>query len=202
MQHHPLQRLTLGSASPRELGAESVEVQRTSFFRPLHEWNGPPGALVVWRPTTDAWTAVREAPSSPVPPSHEQEQHLRAYRACERQQSEMARLLIVTWQEPGLCDVRTMTEVLNAYLQHHDTYQSWFQEQDGVIQRRLVHEPGALRLEAVLIWASPAPTSGRRTSRRHPRRSTGIVSASGSFSAPIRSPASRASITSTLMDRW
>ncbi len=127
-----------------------------SDFRPLHEWNGPPGSLVVWRPTPDTWTAVREAATSPVPPSHEQEQHLWAYRACERQQSEMARLLIVTWQEPGLCDVRTMTQVLNAYLQHHDTYHSWFQEQDGVIQRRLVQEPGAIRLEAVDLGIASA----------------------------------------------
>ena len=127
-----------------------------SDFRPLHEWNGPPGALVAWRPTTDTWTTVRNAPVSPVPPSHEQEQHLRAYRACERQQSEMARLLIVTWQEPGVCDVRTMTQVLTAYLQRHDTYHSWFQEQDDVIQRRLVQEPGSLRLEAVELGIASA----------------------------------------------
>ncbi len=140
-----------------------------SDFRPLHEWNGPPGGLVVWRPTAETLAAVSEAPTSPVPPSHEQEQHLRAYRACERQGAEMARLLIVTWQEPGVCDLRAMTQVLNTYVQRHDTYHSWFREHDGGIERRLVQDPAILRFAAVdlgmasaadwqaLVAATPSP---------------------------------------------
>jgi hypothetical protein len=125
-------------------------------LRPLHEWSGPPGTLVSWLPTPDTIAAVRSASPSTVPPSHEQEQHLRAYRACEAQQAEMARLMIFTWQEPGVCDMRTMTHAINAHVRAHDVYHSWFDECDGVITRRVVANPASLTLAAVPLGMTTA----------------------------------------------
>jgi len=67
-----------------------------------------------------------QAPVSEVPPSYQQEQHIRTYRAHSANELEMARLLIPSWNIPGRCDIRAMTFVINSYLRRHDTYHSWF----------------------------------------------------------------------------
>lgn len=100
--------------------------------------------------------SARQAPVSPVAPSFEQEQHLRAYRACEQREEEMARLLIVVWEEPGRCDLRAMTHVLTAHLRRHDTYHSRFEEQGDVIVRRALADPRAIQLEPVALGVASA----------------------------------------------
>lgn len=118
-------------------------------LRPLHEWTGPPGTLVAWLPAPETLDRVRDAASSDVPPSYQQEQHLRAYRACERDREELARLVIVTWQVPGTCNLGILDEVINAHVRRHDTYRSWFQYgDDGSIVRRVVEDAACLRLVA------------------------------------------------------
>lgn len=120
-------------------------------LRPLSDWSGPAAILTMWRPSVAALEAARRAPVSPVPPSHEQEQHLRAFRACAARQEEMSRLMIVAWEVPGRCDLRAMTHLLTAHLRRHDTYHSWFEERGETILRHVLTEPSALQLEAVTI---------------------------------------------------
>lgn len=112
---------------------------------------------------------ARHAPASPVPPSYEQEQHLRAFRACEQRHEEMARLLVVVWDEPGRCDIRAMSHVVTAHLRRHDTYHSWFDEQGDALVRHVLADPAAVQMEPTTIgevsaedWrryvtATPAP---------------------------------------------
>ena len=88
------------------------------------------------------------APASLVPPSYEQEQHIRSYRACARRNEEMARLLILVWEETGTCDADIFGDVLTAHLRRQDTYHSWFSEQEGVITRFVLPDPNAIQLEA------------------------------------------------------
>lgn len=138
-------------------------------LRPLHDWSGPPATLTLWRPSARSLECAKNAPVSPVPPSYEQEQHLRAFRACEGRREEMARLLIVVWDEPGRCDLRTMSHVMNAHLRRHDTYHSWFEERGDAIVRRVFADPTAIQMEPTTIgevsaedWrrhvmATPAP---------------------------------------------
>ena len=83
-------------------------------LRPLREWSGPPGTLTLWLPTPAALASAHRASASPVPPSYEQEQHLRTYRACQQGHLEMVRLLIVTWRVPGRCETNAMTHVINS----------------------------------------------------------------------------------------
>ena len=120
-------------------------------LRPLHDWSGAPASLTVWRPSAGSLEAARQAPVSAVPPSHEQEQHLRAFLACRLRQEDMARLLIMVWEEPGRCDLRAMTHVLNAHLRRHETYHSWFEEGGDTIVRHVLAEPSALQLEPVMV---------------------------------------------------
>ena len=120
-----------------------------SDLRPLQEWSGPPAALTLWLPTAAARECARQASASPVPPSYEQEQHLRAFRACAARGEEMARLLIVVWEETGRCDLRAMTHVLNAHLCRHDTYHSRFAAEGDVMRRHVLADPPPVLLETV-----------------------------------------------------
>ncbi len=117
-----------------------------SELRPLSHWSGAPAVLTLWRPAAATLEAVRRAPPSPVPPSYEQEQHLRSFRACESQREEMARLLMVVWEEPGQCDLAVMSEVLTAHVRRHDTYHSWFAERGGQMLRHVLADAADIRL--------------------------------------------------------
>ena len=92
----------------------------------IHDWVGSPGSVVSWSPSADCLEKVRQAPASDVPPSFQQEQHIRAFREHTADGLEMARLMIPSWTMPGRCDIRAMTYVINAYLRRHDTFHSWF----------------------------------------------------------------------------
>ncbi len=116
-------------------------------LRPLDEWSGPPAALTIWRPSAASMERAQSARVSPVPASFEQEQHLRAFRACEMRQEEMVRLLIVVWEEPGRCDLRAMGHVVTAHLRRHDTYHSRFEEHGGALVRCVLADPAAIQME-------------------------------------------------------
>ena len=120
-------------------------------LRPLDEWTGPPAALTIWRPSGASMERAQYAPVSPVPPSFEQEQHLRAFRACEKRQEEMARLLIVVWDESGQCDLRVMSHVVTAHLRRHDTYHSRFEEQGSALVRRVLADSAAIQMEPTAL---------------------------------------------------
>ena len=120
-------------------------------LHPLHDWSGPPATLTLWRPSSASMEHARRAPASSIPPSYEQEQHLRSYRACELRRWEMARLLIVVWEETGRCDFRAMSHVVAAHLRRHDTYHSWFEERGGVIERHVLADPQSIEMEFVTI---------------------------------------------------
>lgn len=116
-------------------------------LRPLHDWSGPPATLTLWCPSAASIESAKRAPVSPALPSYEQEQHLRAFRACEQRQEAMARLLVVVWDEPGRCDLRAMTHVVTAHLRRHDTYHSWFEERGKAIVRHVLTDPAAIQME-------------------------------------------------------
>lgn len=128
---------------------------------PLAAWDGSPGRLTLWAPAPALVDAVAQAPASPVPPSYEQEQHLHAYRACVERGEEMARLIVIAWEEPGVCDLRAMGHLIDAHLRRHDTYHGWFAEAGGRIVRHVVPDPSVLRLAAVTL-GEVGPAEWRR----------------------------------------
>ena len=122
-----------------------------AVLRPFHVWSGPPALLTVWRPSDLSLKAAQMAPVSPVPPSYEQAQHLRAFRECKTQNEEMARLLIVVWEENGSCDVLAMTRVITEHLRRHDTYHSWFEERGNTLVRHVLTDPSIIEMEPVTL---------------------------------------------------
>ncbi|WP_077081448.1 condensation domain-containing protein [Mycobacterium numidiamassiliense] len=100
-------------------------------FGTINDWTPEPGSVVCWHPSPDSLTKARQAPISTVPPSHQQARHLRNFREHANRGLDMSRLLIASWDMPGLCDVRVLTDMINAHFHRHDTYQSWFEFTDA-----------------------------------------------------------------------
>ena len=112
----------------------------------IHDWVDAPGSVVSWAPSPGCLSKVAQAPASHVPPSYQQEQHIRAYRAHTANGLEMSRLLIPAWTMKGRCDVRAMTFVINAYLKRHDTYHSWFRFSDSdQVVRHVIDNPADIK---------------------------------------------------------
>ncbi|EUA90884.1 trehalose-2-sulfate acyltransferase papA2 domain protein [Mycobacterium ulcerans str. Harvey] len=85
-----------------------------------------------WQPSRGSLAKAAKAPISPVPPSYMQAHHLRNFRSYRERGLEMSRLLISSWDIPGICDIRTMTHVVNAHMRRHDTFRSWFEHTEAI----------------------------------------------------------------------
>lgn len=118
----------------------------------IHDWVDAPGSVVSWAPSPGCLSKVAQAPASEVPPSYQQEQHIRAYRAHTANGLEMSRLLVPAWTMKGRCDIRAMTFVINAYLKRHDTYHSWFDfgDSDEVV-RHAIENPAEIKYVATKL---------------------------------------------------
>lgn len=110
-------------------------------IKAIHDWIGASGDVVSWHPSPRSRAKVANAPVSVVPVSYQQEQHIRGYLSHLSNGTDMARLNIPAWDMPGVCDVRAMTHVINAYLRRHDTYHSWFEMTGDDVVRRTVTDP-------------------------------------------------------------
>ncbi|NGX06506.1 condensation domain-containing protein [Mycobacteroides franklinii] len=108
----------------------------------IHDWRPKPGTVISWSASPRAREVAAQAPASAVPPSYQQAQHVRSYRDLARQDREMARLGIGSWDVPGVCDVDAMTAAINAHLRRHDTYHSWFEfdPADNIV-RHVIDDP-------------------------------------------------------------
>ncbi|GFG76029.1 condensation domain-containing protein [Mycobacterium botniense] len=106
------------------IGAGAVKVGT------LYDWVPGPGSVVTWHPSAASLAKAREAPTSPVPASYMQAQHLRGFCEFAAQGLDYSRLVMGSWDIPGRCDIRAMTYVINSHLRRHDTYRSWFDYHD------------------------------------------------------------------------
>jgi mycolipenoyl-CoA---2-(long-chain-fatty acyl)-trehalose mycolipenoyltransferase / long-chain-acyl-CoA---trehalose acyltransferase len=112
----------------------------------IHDWIDVPGEVISWDPAPATLAKIRQAPVSAVPVSYQQAQHLRAFTEHTAAGTDMARLNIPSWNIAGQCDRRAMTYVINAYFRRHDTYHSWFEQDDaGRIVRRTIENPAQLK---------------------------------------------------------
>jgi hypothetical protein len=106
-------------------------------IKAIHDWTGASGDVTSWHPTPRSRAKLATAPVSDIPVSYQQSQHIRGYLTHQVNGTDMARLNIPAWDMPGVCDIRAMTHVINAYLRRHDTYHSWFEmTDDGEVIRR------------------------------------------------------------------
>ena len=68
-----------------------------------------------------------------------QAQHIRGYDDQKAKGLDYSRLMIVSCDAPGRCDIRAMSYVINAHLRRHDTYRSRFEYYAGANDRPADH---------------------------------------------------------------
>jgi mycolipenoyl-CoA---2-(long-chain-fatty acyl)-trehalose mycolipenoyltransferase / long-chain-acyl-CoA---trehalose acyltransferase len=108
----------------------------------LADWEPAAGSAVSWQPSPAARAKASQAPISAVPVGYMQAQHIRGYCDQKARGLDYSRLMIVSCDAPGSCDIRAMSYVINAHLRRHDTYRSWFEySDDGQIVRRTIEDP-------------------------------------------------------------
>lgn len=108
----------------------------------IDEWVPGPGSVVSWHASPASLAKAEQATVSAVPPSYMQAQHIRGFCEFAARGLDYSRLIIVSWDEPGRCDVRAMNYVINSHLRRHDTYRSWFQYEDtDHVVRRTISDP-------------------------------------------------------------
>jgi hypothetical protein len=107
----------------------------------LHDWVPKAGKTVSWEPSPAVLEKALRAPVSDIPVSYMQAQHIRGYCEQKAKGLDYSRLMIVSCERPGQCDVRAANYVVNAHLRRHDTYRSWFgYTDDGQVTRRTLAE--------------------------------------------------------------
>ncbi|OBH82330.1 acyltransferase [Mycobacterium scrofulaceum] len=116
----------------------------------LRDWTPQARSVICWHASPATKAKAEAAPSSMVPPSYQQTQHLRRYSDHAARGLDMSRLMIFTWEVPGRCDVRAMNYAINAHIRRHDTYHSWFEYRDAQhIVRHTIANPDDIELVPV-----------------------------------------------------
>lgn len=108
-------------------------------FGLIDEWNPTPGRVVSWVASAESVARAAEAPVHPVPPSHQQENYLRAAHRHAGADFRFSGLCLVTAEVPTALDRDAMTRAVNEFLLRHDTFLSWFSiDETGAVLRRMV----------------------------------------------------------------
>ena len=112
----------------------------------LEKWQPGTGSVVSWHASPSSKAKAMAAPVSTVPASYMQAQHIRGFHEFAERGLEYSRLVAVSWDEPGQCDQRAMSYLINAHLRRHDTYRSWFEYRDDArIVRRTMQNPNDIK---------------------------------------------------------
>jgi 2-O-sulfo trehalose long-chain-acyltransferase len=112
------------------------------FVGTVNDWVPEPGRVVSWQASPASLEKARQAPVSDVPLSAMQQAHLRGFSRYAARGLNYARLVIGSADEPGRCDVRAMSYVINLHLRRHKTYHSWFEFDDlERIVRHTIDDP-------------------------------------------------------------
>ena len=112
------------------------------FVGTVNDWAPEPGRIVSWQASPASIERARRAPISDVPLSAMQDAHLRGFSRYASRGLDYARLVIGSGDEPGQCDVRIMSYVINSHLRRHKTYHSWFEYVDAErIVRHTIGDP-------------------------------------------------------------
>ena len=108
---------------------------------PINSWQPAQGPVTTWTASDASREIMAKADRDPLPPSFQQASHLRAAfygRALGRQ---LPRLMVVSWDIEGTCDIVAMTTAINTHIRRHDTYHSAFGFENGNIFRRTIAAP-------------------------------------------------------------
>ena len=115
-------------------------------------WNPGRGILTEWTASSSSRELAARAPHDPLPPTFQQEKHLRSADSARKLRRRTPRLIMTSWDVAGWCDVAAMTGAINAHLRRHDTYHSAFDiTADGTITRRTIDTPELIEFSPVVI---------------------------------------------------
>jgi hypothetical protein len=115
-------------------------------------WNPGRGILTEWTASPSSRELAAGAPHDPLPPTFQQEKHLRSADSARKLQRRTPRLIMTSWDVAGWCDIAAMTGAINAHLRRHDTYHSAFDiTVDGTIARRTIDTPEVIEFSPVVI---------------------------------------------------
>lgn len=127
---------------------------------PINTWNPGAGPVVTWTASASARQAVASSPVDDLPATFQQSGHLRAAFYGRQLGRELPRLMVVSWDIPGICDIAAMTEAITTHVRRHDTYHSAFEvnafevyasdAQDVVITRRTLTDTDRIEFTPVL----------------------------------------------------
>jgi len=145
-------------------------------FGLIDEWAPTAGHVTTWSASAASTARAGEAPIHPVPPSHQQEEYLRAARRNEDAGFRFSRLCLISFDLEGPLDVDAMTRTINEFVGRHDTFLSWFSmEPDGRVARHVV-EADVVDFTPTQFGHFGAASPFETTSRpRRPDRSSGIA---------------------------
>jgi mycolipenoyl-CoA---2-(long-chain-fatty acyl)-trehalose mycolipenoyltransferase / long-chain-acyl-CoA---trehalose acyltransferase len=109
------------------------------FVGTVYDWVPERGRIVSWQASPASLEKARQAPISDVPLSAMQEAHLHGFSRYAARGLNYARLVIGSGDEPGRCDVRAMSYVINSHLRRHRTYHSWFEYNgaEGIVRHTI-----------------------------------------------------------------
>jgi mycolipenoyl-CoA---2-(long-chain-fatty acyl)-trehalose mycolipenoyltransferase / long-chain-acyl-CoA---trehalose acyltransferase len=123
---------------------------------PIKSWQPGNGHVTTWTATPAAKEIMRKAERNSLPPSFQQAGHLRAAFYGKALGRQMPRLMVVSWDVPGVCDIALMTDAINAHVRRHDTYHSAFEFENGNIFRRSIVDPEDIEFEPASVGALDA----------------------------------------------
>ncbi len=120
----------------------------------IKAWQPGHGPVTTWTASPASREIMSRAGRDPLPPSFQQVQHLRTAHGARTVGREVPRLIMVSWDVDGWCDVSAMTEAINTHIQRHDTYHSLF-EVEGVagetMIRRTVDDPTVIEFVPMAV---------------------------------------------------
>src|SRR3954453_11481093 len=118
---------------------------------PIKAWQSGKGQVTTWTASPAAKEVMRNAERDPMPPSFQQAGHLRAAFYGKALGRQMPRLMVVSWDVPGVCDIASMTDAINAHVRRQDTYHSAFGFENGNIFRRTIVDPEDITFEPASV---------------------------------------------------
>ena len=115
-------------------------------------WSPGRGILTEWTASPSSRELAARAPHDPLPPTFQQEKHLRSADSARKLGRRTPRWIMTSWDVAGWCDVAAMTGAINAHLRRHDTYHSAFDvTANGTITRRTIDTPELIEFSPVVI---------------------------------------------------
>ena len=114
-------------------------------------WQPGRGPVTTWTASPASLEMMARAEQDALPPSFQQEQHLRTAFRAKADGRTVPRLIMASWDVDGWCDVAAMTDAINTHVRRHDTYHSAFEVNAETITRRTITDPDSIEFVPTVL---------------------------------------------------